>query len=62
MPNIPLGWSLQNGFQQMANQLKLMTDLKAGVPRGAYKSVVFFRYKLNRVFLVADYPTYQLLL
>lgn len=45
-------YSSDKDFEKMAGQLKLMSDLRAGVPRTAYKGIVSFMYKNKRIHLV----------
>lgn len=46
----------QRDFVQLANFFSIMNDFKKGVPRTAYKGIVTFRYKHNRIFLVPSVP------
>ena len=43
-------------FESIAKKIGLMSDLKAGVPRGAYLGIVPFKYKGNSVYLVPARP------
>lgn len=43
-------------FESIANQLRLMADFKAGVPRGAYFGVVPFKYRGCQAYLAPRRP------
>ena len=48
-----------NGYVKLAGKLGLMDDLKAGVPRTAYRGVVTIRAGGRRVFLAPSYAVDQ---
>lgn len=50
-PSVRLQYETDEVFKSLANQLGIMNDIKAGVPRMAYKGVVSFMYRGLRVYL-----------
>jgi alpha-1,3-mannosyl-glycoprotein beta-1,2-N-acetylglucosaminyltransferase len=42
-------------YEQIAKKIGIMPELKAGVPRGAYRGVVIIKYQGNRLFLVPSH-------
>ena len=61
VPAVRVQYEDNASFESLAHQFGIMTDLKAGVPRMAYKAVVVFVYKGIRVFLAppSDWSGYQ---
>jgi alpha-1,3-mannosyl-glycoprotein beta-1,2-N-acetylglucosaminyltransferase len=52
-----ISYNSHTAFEALAKQLGLMPELKAGVPRTAYRGVVTFRRGACRIFLA---PTYDI--
>ena len=50
-PSVRVQYESEETFRSLANQLGIMNDIKAGVPRMAYRGVVSFMYKNLRVYL-----------
>ena len=50
-PSVRVQYESEETFKSLANQLGIMSDIKAGVPRMAYRGVVSFMYKRLRVYL-----------
>lgn len=50
-PSVRVQYESEETFRSLANQLGIMNDIKAGVPRMAYLGVVSFMYKNLRVYL-----------
>ena len=50
-PSVRIQYDTEQSFVALANQLGVMSDLKAGVPRMAYRGVVSFMYKGFRIYL-----------
>ncbi len=50
-PSVRVQYETDEVFKSLANQLGIMGDIKAGVPRMAYKGVVSFIYRGLRVYL-----------
>ena len=50
-PSVRVQYETDEVFKSVANQLGIMSDIKAGVPRMAYKGVVSFIYRDLRVYL-----------
>lgn len=50
-PSVRVQYESEEVFKSLANQLGIMSDIKAGVPRMAYRGVVSFLYKGLRVYL-----------
>ncbi|XP_022799826.1 alpha-1,3-mannosyl-glycoprotein 2-beta-N-acetylglucosaminyltransferase-like [Stylophora pistillata] len=50
-PSVRVQYESEETFRSLANQLEIMNDFKAGVPRMAYRGVVSFMYKNLRVYL-----------
>lgn len=49
--DLKMYYSSPQDFEYIAKQFGVMTELKAGVPRGAYGGVVSFKWNTNRVFI-----------
>lgn len=50
-PSVRVQYESDEAFKSLANQLRIMSDIKAGVPRMAYRGVVSFMFKSLRVYL-----------
>lgn len=50
-PSVRVQYETDDVFKSLANQLGIMSDIKAGVPRMAYRGVVSFIYRGLRVYL-----------
>ena len=50
-PSVRVQYESEEVFKSLANQLGIMSDIKAGVPRMAYRGVISFLYKGLRVYL-----------
>ena len=50
-PSVRIQYDTEQSFVALANQLGVMSDFKAGVPRMAYRGVVSFMYKGFRIYL-----------
>lgn len=50
-PSVRVQYESDDAFTSLANQLGIMSDIKAGVPRMAYRGVVSFMFKSLRVYL-----------
>lgn len=56
LTEVQLHYSSNKDFEKTAKQLKIMSDLRGGVPRTAYKGVVSVIYKNRRVHLTSSQP------
>ena len=53
-PSVQIQYKTPEEFEKLARPLGAMKDLKAGVPRMAYKGVVTIMFKGTRVYIVHD--------